>query len=129
MFCTIHTYPCLAGVELFIDVQPLEGSQLVSLRDDYLVSNSARRIVDHNNVDTNVSEIVLRQASLYTTVDDMVQLDNQLFNKNDEAHEEVPEEAPKETNEDEPLEAGSLHAAGTIDYTNILNYAVFIAPS
>ena len=63
IFCTIHIYPCLAGVDLFIDVQPLEGSQSISLRDDNPVSSSARRIEGHDNVDTNISEIVLRHAS------------------------------------------------------------------
>ena len=60
IFCTIRTYPCLTGVELFIDVQPLEGSQPVSLRDDYPVSSSTRRIEGHDNIDINVPKIILR---------------------------------------------------------------------
>ena len=60
MFYTMCTYRCLVGADLFIVVQPLEGSQPVSLRDDYPISNSVRRIEGHDNVDTNILEIVLR---------------------------------------------------------------------
>ena len=59
----------------------------------------------------------------------MIQLDNQLFNEDDEAPKEVLEEASEETPKDEPPKAEPSYAVGTTDYTNVLNYVVFIAPS
>ena len=72
-------------------------------------------------MDSIVPKSNIREASIYTAVDDMVYIDNQLFNENDDESED--------DTADEANEVGTSEPVRSPQYISAPNYSAFEAPS
>lgn len=111
IFSIVSSHPCLSDAELYINMQPIENTKLISDRDDNevfdwekrmttqvtkhfvffnpyitdnILVNTNLRDIDkqHAIVDSDVPENIIKQASLYTLVDNTIYVDNYFFEKN-----------------------------------------------